>query len=107
MKPLSDVCPDPKEVLELEPEKLGHHVLGCLGETNEPNIKRAIIAHTLAANYHQSFREEITGAVEKALDWLIGQCFLGATPYDHDLIFLTQAGKDAATRHKKDADKRH
>lgn len=101
MKPLADVCPDPQQVLELEPEKLGHHVLGCLGETNEPNIKRAIIAHTLASDYHQSFQGEIRAAIEKALDWLIGQCLLGATPYDHDLIFLTQTGKDAVANYKQ------
>jgi len=33
MKPLADVCPDPKKVLELKPERLGQHVLDCLART--------------------------------------------------------------------------
>jgi len=97
VKPLSDVCPDPKTVLDLEPEKLGRHVLSCLGDTNEPNIKRAIIARTLASNYHQSFYDQIASAIERALDWLLAQCLLGSTPNDQNLIFLTRQGKEAAT----------
>jgi hypothetical protein len=96
MKPLTDVCPDPKQVLELEPEKLGQHVLVCLSGTSEPNIERAIIARTLSSNYHESFRAEIAHAINRALDWLLSQCLLGATPYSQDLLFLTGRGKEVA-----------
>ncbi len=43
MKPLKDVVPDPKQVLDVEPEELAPHVLHCLEwhRKNEPNIKRA------------------------------------------------------------------
>jgi hypothetical protein len=97
MKPLTDVCPDPTKVLELELETLGQHVLSCLTDTDEPNIKRAIIARTLSSDYHQSFQNEIAHAIERALDWLLAQCLLGASPYDPNLIFLTQRGKKAAS----------
>ncbi len=96
MRPLTEVWPDPKKVIELEPEKLGQHLLGCLSDTNEPNVKRAIIAKTLSSNYHQSFHDDIAQAIERALDWLIAQCLLGESPYDQNLIFLTQRGKEAA-----------
>jgi hypothetical protein len=99
MKPLSEVFPDPKKVVDLAPEKLGQHLLDCISETEEPNIKRAIIAKTLSSNYHPKFHDEIAHAIETAIDWLIAQCLLGASPYDPNLIFLTQRGKRAATRY--------
>jgi hypothetical protein len=99
MKPLSDLYPDPKKVLELKPEELGQHVLGCLSHTFEPNIKRAIIARTLSSNYHQSFHDEIAHAIDKAIDWLMAQCLLGAGPNDENLIFLTQRGEKAAAEY--------
>src|ERR1700683_3279251 len=102
MKPLSDVCPDPKKVLALEPEKLGHHVLGCLSTTDEPNIERAIIAKKLASNYHESFQHEIAHAIEEALGWLTAQCLLGASPYNQDLIFLTRRGKKVAADYQSE-----
>lgn len=94
MKPLTDAIPDAHIVIDLEPARLGHHVLVCLSGTTETNIERAIIARTLSADYHQSFRSEITAAIDKSLDWLLSQCLLGATPYDQ--LFLTLAGQDAA-----------
>lgn len=96
MKPLTNVCPDPKQVLELEPEKLGPRVLGCLSGTSEPHIERAMITKTLSSNYHQSFQQDIAQAIERAIDWLIAQCLLGASPYDQNLILLTPRGKQAA-----------
>jgi hypothetical protein len=99
MKALIELCPDPTELLDLEPEKLGRHVLGCLIMTDEPNMERmerATIAKTLASSYHESFRDQIAHAIERALDWLLAQCLLGASPYDQNLMFLTQRGKKAA-----------
>jgi len=96
MKPLTDICPDPKTLLELEPEKLGHHVLGCLSDINDRNIERAIIAKTLSSNYHQSFCGQVAQAVNGAVDGLIAQCLLGVPPYDQNLIFLTRRGKKEA-----------
>ena len=96
MKKLTEICPDPKKLIELEPEKLGHHVLGYLNDVDEPKIKRAAIAKTLAADYHPSFQHEIAHAIEEALGWLSSQCLLGVSPYDPDLIFLTRRGKRAA-----------
>jgi hypothetical protein len=104
MKPLIEVVPDPKKVLELDPEKLGLHVLGCIKSAKEPNIKRATIAKTLASHYHQDFQHEIAHAVEEALGWLTAQCLLGAGPYDQDLIFLTRQGKKMATDYERPAD---
>ena len=100
MKPLNSVCPDPQKVLDLEPEELGHHVLHCLSDTNEPNIKRAIIAKHLASDYHPDFEQQIAHAIEEALGWLATQCLLGASPYDQDLIFLTRRGKKVAEGYK-------
>jgi hypothetical protein len=102
MKPLSDLFPDPEKVLDLEPEKLGQHVLGCLSGTTEPNIERAIIAKTLSSNYHQSFQNKIAHAIEQALDWLIAECLLGASPYNQDLLFLTGRGKEVAANYQAD-----
>jgi hypothetical protein len=102
MKPLKEVCPDPKEVLEVEPEALAHHVLHCLSGTDEPNIKRAIIAKHLANDYHESFQHEIAHAIQEALGWLFAQCLLGASPYDQDLIFLTRRGKKVASDYKEE-----
>jgi hypothetical protein len=99
MKPLSELCPDPQKVLGHAPDKLGKHVLGCLSGTNEPNIERAIIAKTLASNYHQSFQQKIGESIEVALDWLMTQCLLGETPYSHDLLYLTRRGKEAAAEY--------
>ena len=104
MKPLKDVCPDPKQVLDLEPEKLGPHVLGCLTDTDEPNIKRAIIARHLASHYHEDFQHSIAHAVQEAVGWLFAQCLLGESPYDPELIFLTRRGKKVAEDHQKDKD---
>ena len=100
MKPLSDSCPDPQKVLELAPERLGQHVLGCLSGTRETNIERAIVAKTLSSQYHQSFQQEVAHAIEGALDWLMGQCLLGERPYSQDLIFLTRRGKEAAAEYQ-------
>jgi hypothetical protein len=96
MNPLSEVCPDPKKVLALEPEKLSAHVLVCLHDLSDEHMERKAIAKTLCSNYHESFHESVAHAVEAALDWLLAQCLLGATPYDQNLIFLTQHGKKAA-----------
>lgn len=104
MKPLKDVCPDPKNVMELEPDKLGHHVLGCLTDTNEPNIKRAIIAKHLASDYHQDFQHDIAHAIQEAVGWLFQQCLLGESPYDPDLIFLTRRGKKVAADYRAELD---
>jgi hypothetical protein len=100
MKPLTDVYPDPKKVLDLEPEELGQHVLGCLSGTKEPNIERAIIAKTLSSNYHESFQHEIAHAVEEALAWLAAQCLFATSPYDQNLIFLTRRGKKVAADYR-------
>jgi hypothetical protein len=102
MKPLKDVCPDPKEVLDVEPEQLAPHVLHCLSDTNEPNIKRAIIARHLADDYHESLQHEIAHAIQEALQWLFAQCLVGASPYDQDLIFLTRRGKKVASDYKEE-----
>jgi hypothetical protein len=102
MKPLKDVCPDPKEVLDVEPEQLAPHVLHCLSDTNEPNIRRAIIARHLADDYHESLRHEIAHAIQEALQWLFAQCLVGASPYDQDLIFLTRRGKKVASDYKEE-----
>ena len=101
MKPLKEVCPDPKKVLELEPEKLGHHVLHCLNNGEDSKIKRADIAQHLASHYHKDFQHEIAHAVEEALGWLASQCLLGASPYDRDLIFLTRRGKRVAGEYEE------
>ena len=100
MRPLVDVCPDPKEVLELGPEKLGQRLVGCLSDTDEPNIERAIIARTLSSGYHQSFQQDIADAVERAIDWLIGQCVLGASPIDQNLVSLTRPSKKLAADYR-------
>ena len=97
MKPLQDVCPDPKKVIELEPEQLGKHVLHCLHNADGGDIKRAGIAKQMASDYHKDFQHEIAHAIEEALGWLASQCLLGASPYDQDLIFLTRRGKAATT----------
>ncbi len=97
MKPLKDVCPYPKKVVELEPEKLGKHVLHCLHNANGADIKRADIAKQMASDYHQDFQHEVAHAIEEALGWLANQCLMGASPYDQDLIFLTRRGKAAVT----------
>jgi hypothetical protein len=102
MKSLTDVCPDPKKVLGLKPEQLGQHVLGCLSNTNEPNIERAIIAKTLSSNYHQGFQNDIAHAIEEAVSWLSAECLLGARPYNQDLIYLTQRGKKAASDYESE-----
>ena len=99
MKPLNELCPDPQKVLLHNPETLGHHVLGCLSGTNEPNIERAIIAKTLSSRYHESFQHAIGHAIEGALDWLMTQCLLGETPYSRDLLYLTRRGKEAAAEY--------
>jgi hypothetical protein len=100
MKPLKEVCPDPKKVLALEPEELGPHVLHCLDKAKDPNIKRADIAKQLASHYPEDFRHEIAHVVEESLGWLASQCLLGASPYDEDLIFLTRRGKKAAADYR-------
>ena len=102
MKPLKDVCPEPKHVIDMETDKLGHHVLGCLTDTNEPNIKRAIIARHLASHYHEDWQHEIAHAVQEAIGWLFAQCLLGESPYDPDLIFLTRRGKKVAADYREE-----
>jgi hypothetical protein len=89
MKLLINICPDPQDLLSLGPEELASHVLGCLTGTNEPNIERAIIAKTLASGYHQSYYDQIVLAIEGAVDWLLAHCLLGASPFNKDLILLT------------------
>lgn len=100
MKPLKEVCPDPEKVLELEPEELGPHVLHCLDDSGEPNVKRAAIAQHLSSHYHKDFQHEMAHAIEEALGWLTSQCLLGASPYDHDIIFLTRRGKKVAADYR-------
>jgi hypothetical protein len=100
MRQLSDVCPDPKEVLKLGPDKLGPHVLGCLSDSGERNIERSMVARLLSSGYHQSFQHDISVAIESSLDWLIGQCVLGAHPIDRGLISLTRPSKKVAADYK-------
>jgi len=100
MKPLADVCPDPKKVLELEPERLGQHVLDCLHD--EENVKRAIIAKHLASNYHESIQHEIVHAIENALGWLVVECLLSESPYDQDLLYVTDRGKKAVADYRSE-----
>lgn len=105
MKPLKDVLPDPKKVLELDLEKLGKHVLHCLHQAKEPDkIKRADIAKNLASGYHGDFQHEVAHAVQEAVGWLFAQCMLGASPYDEDLIFLTRRGQEVAGQYEHPAD---
>jgi hypothetical protein len=96
MKPLSEVCPDPNEVLKLRPEELGQHVLGCLRSNNEPEFKRATTVEALSSNYHDTFKHEISHAIEKALDWLTVKCFIGVG-LDEDMICLTQPVKESSS----------
>jgi len=93
MKMLSELCPDPNEVLKLGPEKLGQHVLDCLKSSNEPKFKRVAAVEALTSNYHPSFKQEITDAIEKAFDWLAVKCFIGVG-MDPDMICLTQPVKE-------------
>ena len=102
MKPLKDVCPDPDQVLAAEPEELAPHVLHCLSNTTEPNIKRAIIARHLADDYHASLQHDIAHAIQEAVQWLFAQCLVGASPYDPELIFLTRRGKKVASDYKEE-----
>jgi hypothetical protein len=105
MKPLKEVIPDPKQVLDVEPEELAPHVLHCLSGTDEPNIKRAIIAKHLADDYHETWQHEIAHAIQEAIGWLFAQCLLGASPYDQELIFLTRKGKKVASDYKEKHEK--
>jgi len=89
-------------VLDVEPEELAPHVLHCLSGTNEPNIKRAIIAKHLADDYHESLQHEIAHAIQEAIGWLFAQCLLGASPYDPELIFLTRRGKKVASDYQEE-----
>ncbi len=100
MKSLKEVCPDPKQVLQLEPEELGPHVLHCLADAKEPNIKRAIIAQYLSSHYEEDHQPELAHVIEEALGWLTAQCLLGASPYDQELIFLTRRGKRVASDYR-------
>ena len=102
MKPLKEVCPDPKKVLELEPEQLGHHLLHCLSTGDQAKIKRKDLAQHFASHYHQDWQHEIAHAVEEALGWLASACLLGASPYDQDLIFLTRRGKKLASDYREE-----
>jgi len=97
MKHLSEIYPDPQKVIELEPERLGQHVLSWLHSSNEANIKRADVAKTLSSNYHPSFQHKVAHAVEQALGWLVVDCLLGESPYDQDLLYVTDRGKQAAS----------
>jgi hypothetical protein len=102
MKSLKDVIPDPKKVVDLEPEALGKHVLHVLHSSNGKDIKRSQIAKDMASHYHQDFHHEVAHAVEEALGWLAQQCLMGASPYDQDLIFLTRRGKKAAADYQEE-----
>lgn len=104
MKPLKEVCPDPKKVLELEPEALGKHVLHCLTSTTDSDIKRGGIAQFLSSHYPKDFQHAVAHAVEEALGWLASQCLMGASPYDQDLIFVTRAGQKYAENYEHPAD---
>jgi hypothetical protein len=104
MKPLKEVCPDPKKVLDLEPSQLGHHVLHCLTNANDSKIKRGGIAQFLASHYPKDFQHDIAHAVEEALGWLAAQCLMGASPYDQDMVFVTRAGLKYAENHEHPAD---
>ncbi len=92
MRPLTETHPDPKKIIELEPEQLGPHVLASINSSKEP-VKRADIAKTLSSHYHESFQHEVAHAVEEALGWLATQCLLGASPYDEDMVFVTRRGQ--------------
>lgn len=94
MKPLTELIKDPKKILGMEPEELGPQVLHCL--TTGKDIKRAEIAKTLAAPYHEDFRHKVAHVIEEAIGWLEMQCLMGATPYDQDLIFVTRRGQKFA-----------
>ena len=93
MKHLKDLIPDASAVLKMDLKNLGHAVLHCVHSSKEP-LKRKELAKTLAEPYHSDFRHDVAHAVEEALGWLGAQCFLGASPYDEDLIFITRLGKD-------------
>lgn len=96
MKALKDSYPDPEKVVALEPETLAHHILHILHLAPEPNNKRQDVVDHLASDYHPDFQDKVKHAVDKALGFLAEQMLVGATPYDHDLLYVTQQGKDKA-----------
>ncbi|HEY9678312.1 MAG TPA: hypothetical protein V6C76_09905 [Drouetiella sp.] len=102
MKTLKQVLPDEKNVVGLEPEDLGKHVLHILHLNKDKEVKRKDIAKEMAKDYHKDFHSEIAHAVEEALGWLAQQCLMGASPYDQDLIFLTRRGLKVADEYKQE-----
>jgi len=96
MKALKDSYPDPKKVVALEPETLGHHILHILHLAKEPNNKRQDVVDHLASDYHPDVQQDVKHAVDVALGWLAEQMLVGATPYDHDLLYVTNQGKERA-----------
>ena len=95
-KSLKESYPDPEKVIALAPETLGHHILHVLHLTNEPHNKRQDVTEHLASHYHKDFQQDVKHAVDKALGWLVEQTLLGATPYDQDLLYVTNQGKETA-----------
>ncbi len=95
-KSLKESYPDPKKVIALGPETLGHHILHVLHLTNEPHNKRQDVADHLASHYHPDFQQDVKHSINTALGWLVEQTLLGATPYDQDLLYVTTHGKETA-----------
>ena len=93
MKTLKEICPDAAAIVEMDLKKLSQAVLHCVHSSGEP-LKRKEIARTMADAYHPDFQHSVSHAVEQALEWLCEQCFLGVTPYDQDLIYVTSLGQD-------------
>lgn len=93
MKSLKEVIPDAADLIKMDLQYLGHAILHCVHTSSDP-VKRKGLAKTLAQPYHADAQHEVALAIEEALGWLGAQCFLGASPYDEDLIFLTRLGKE-------------
>jgi hypothetical protein len=93
MKSLKDLYPEAAEVVKMDLQKLSHAVLHCVHSSAEP-IKRKDLARNMAEAYPENLRHQVAHAVQEALGWLGAQCFLGASPYDEDLVFVTRLGQE-------------
>lgn len=93
MKSLKELFPEAADVLKLDLQKLSHAVLHCVHSSPDP-VKRKDLAKNISDAYPKDVRHEVAHAVQEALGWLGAQCFLGASPYDEDLMFVTRLGKD-------------
>jgi hypothetical protein len=93
MKSLKEIYPEAAEVVKMDLKKLSHAVLHCVHTSKEP-VKRKEVARHMAEAYPEGARHQIAHAIQEALGWLGAQCFLGASPYDEDLIFVTRLGQE-------------